>query len=487
MNFPTDQKSSPHGIQTGEGFSVEIRFNSQIVDQLVDCASHFNVTLYHVCLTIYYIFLFKLSGGQRDLVVGIVQSNRYRAELQHMIGMFVNTLPMRVHVDPQDTFEQLLHRVSDMMFETQPYSNLPYQIIIEQLMRGELRQQNLIQTMFTLDERPTTHIRLDHASVIEPWSMPCLNDDTMQIGAPTNAVAMFDVTLSMEYIVARRSLRAELIASSDLFDSTTVITMARGFQIAVEQLLLPLSTGVTTTERFICDLSLFLPEENIQFESMPVINSVGISILARASFAQMSIWLDEQTSSDSQVAIHNTPFFHQITEGTLSIGRLHRALGFVVLKHSSLRTSLFFDSIAGCLMQRIVQSDDDNTKLYIFIKSTLNNDMDMRTIIFDERHNPSLFDVSNGRVFRVHVVVHHNGDPDLLQAGDFLIINFHQSAFDTLSLDIFHRDLCIAYECETALSYCNNELRYIDCKLKILCFYVFLPLFVKCGMYRCCC
>jgi hypothetical protein len=126
-------------------------------------------------------------------------------------------------------------------------------------------------------------------------------------------------------------------------------------------------------------------------------------------------------------------------------------------------------------MQRIVQSDEDSTKLYIFIKSTLNNDIDMRTIIFDERHNPSLFDLNNGRVFRVHVVVHHNGDPDLLQPGDFLIINFHQSAFDKLSLDIFHRDLCMAYECETALSYCNNELRYIDCKLKTLCFYVFYP------------
>ena len=93
MTLPVDRKLSPNGIYTGQGFAIRIDFSSHIVKQLIDYASSCNVTLYQVCLTIYYVFLFKLTGGQQDLIVGIVQANRYRPELRRIIGMFANTLP----------------------------------------------------------------------------------------------------------------------------------------------------------------------------------------------------------------------------------------------------------------------------------------------------------------------------------------------------------------------------------------------------------
>ncbi|CAF3920017.1 unnamed protein product, partial [Rotaria sp. Silwood1] len=183
-------------MTTGEGLSIEINFTSHIVEQLVQYASRFNVTLYQVCLTIYYVFLFKLTGGQRDLIVGTVEANRYRPELQQIIGMFVNTLPMRLQVDPQDTFKQLLRRVSNMMCEVQPHSSLPYQYIIQQISMGRAHQGNLIRTMFTLDEVDTTLVRLDYGLMIESWPLSSLKSNSMQIGTPKIAAAMFDMTLS---------------------------------------------------------------------------------------------------------------------------------------------------------------------------------------------------------------------------------------------------------------------------------------------------
>src|ERR1700722_16131856 len=98
MNLPFDRKFSPDTVRTGQGLSIEIHFKSHLIEQLVNYASNLNTTLYQVCLTIYYIFLFKLTGGQRDLIVGTVHANRYRPELQNIIGMFVNSLPMRVRI-----------------------------------------------------------------------------------------------------------------------------------------------------------------------------------------------------------------------------------------------------------------------------------------------------------------------------------------------------------------------------------------------------
>lgn len=147
--------------------------------------------------------------------------------------------------------------------------------------------------------------------------------------------------------------------------------------------------------------------------------------------------------------------------------RLRRALRLVVLQHSTLRTSLVFDATIDCLIQRIIETKNDEEELFVFVKSTLNNDTDLRAIILNELCNPMNFNLSDGHVFRVHVVQQPNDDTNLLQIGDYLIFNFHQSAFDHSSLDIFHRDLCMAYEHESISPPSNNVIRYIDCKSEI--------------------
>jgi non-ribosomal peptide synthetase component F len=279
MNLPVDRKFPSNAIQTGQGFSVEINFNSHIVEQLVDSASRFNVTLYQLCLTVFYIFLFKLTGGQRDLIVGTVHANRYRPELQRIIGMFVNTLPMRVRVDSQVTFEQLLRKVSTMMFEAQPHSNLSYQSIIEPLSMRNHGHQNLIQNMFSLDEHHSRLIRLDHETVIESYSMSHLTDNSVKREMTTSAVAMFDLTLSLEHTVETHSLRGELIGSSDLFDSATVVNMARRFRLLVEQLFSPLAVDMTKREQSISDLSLIFPEEMVEDVQDITFDSTGKTLI----------------------------------------------------------------------------------------------------------------------------------------------------------------------------------------------------------------
>ena len=262
MNLPFDRKLPPESIRTGQGLSIEIRFERHIVEQLVKYASDLNTTLYQVCLTMYYIFLFKLTGGQRDLLVGIVHANRYRPELQHLVGMFANTLPMRIRVNPQETFEQVLGKVSNFLFEARMHFHLPYQFLIEQIPMGQIYGQNLIQTMFTLDELSMKSIQLDKTSLIDPWSISRLNNNTTLIGTPTNVMSMFDMSLALEYTIETSALRAELIASTDLFDSNTIVNMAQRFQLIVEQLFSSITPN--STKQSICDLSLFLPNEIIE-------------------------------------------------------------------------------------------------------------------------------------------------------------------------------------------------------------------------------
>ena len=49
---------------------------------------------------------------QTDIVVGSPTAGRGRTELEDLIGFFANTLPLRLHMAGEVTFDQLLERVS---------------------------------------------------------------------------------------------------------------------------------------------------------------------------------------------------------------------------------------------------------------------------------------------------------------------------------------------------------------------------------------
>ena len=252
MNLPFDRK--PHDndlLRTGQGFSIQIHFPSSVTTQLIEYASKLNSTLYQVCLTIYYIFLFKLTGGQRDLIVGIVNANRYRPELEDIIGMFVNTLPIGIHIDPQDTFDEVLSKVSNFLHASYSHFHVPYQIIIEQIPIQQRSRFNSIQTMFTLDELSIKPLPLDDNTFIQPFSIEDSNTKS----------SMFDITLSLEHTIETDLLQAEFIVSADLFHSSTLTNIANQFQFLVEQLVL-------MKQQSICELSLILPENRFWHEMM---------------------------------------------------------------------------------------------------------------------------------------------------------------------------------------------------------------------------
>jgi hypothetical protein len=242
---------------------------------------------------------------------------------------------------------------------------------------------------------------------------------------------------------------------------------------------------------------------SLQYRSIQAIISISIALvrctflhwpfisLAPASYAQAHIWLDERARSDpenSKIAIYNMPFLYRLSSsGTISITQLRRALQLIVIKHSSLRTSLIIDIDENLLMQRIIEpsNDDENNKLFAFVESTFETDEELNAIMYDERSNPNHFDLYRGLVFRCRIVHHkkffHN---DHLCEGDALIFNFHHALFDFHSMHVFLHDLGQAYTTGQLTSDENTTLRYIDCKFNISSFHVTLGYFSV--LFRCC-
>ncbi|UCH95245.1 MAG: amino acid adenylation domain-containing protein, partial [Candidatus Aminicenantes bacterium] len=121
VNLPADNPRPP--LQQFEGANIDFLLNEKETRIIKAVMGESDVTLYMVLLSIYTILLSKLSG-QEDIIIGTPIAGRSHADLQYIIGMFVNTLAMRNYPSGEKRFNEFLAEVKDntlKAFENQEY------------------------------------------------------------------------------------------------------------------------------------------------------------------------------------------------------------------------------------------------------------------------------------------------------------------------------------------------------------------------------
>ena len=77
--------------------------------------------------------LLSLLSGQRDILLGIPAAGRQHEALKQVIGMFVNTLILRNHVDMDGTFSEFLKQVQSDTLQALEYQCYPLELICGEL------------------------------------------------------------------------------------------------------------------------------------------------------------------------------------------------------------------------------------------------------------------------------------------------------------------------------------------------------------------
>jgi amino acid adenylation domain-containing protein len=121
LNLSTDYPRP--AIQSFEGNTVGFTLNPTETGIIKNIARETDSTLFMVTLSIYNILLAKLSG-QEDIIIGSPIEARRHTELQRIIGMFVNILPLRLFPAADKSAKQFIResrkRILDA-FENQEY------------------------------------------------------------------------------------------------------------------------------------------------------------------------------------------------------------------------------------------------------------------------------------------------------------------------------------------------------------------------------
>ncbi|MDQ1266727.1 MAG: hypothetical protein QG635_1879, partial [Bacteroidota bacterium] len=98
--------------------------------------------------------LYKYTG-QTDLLIGVPAANRNRREYQQIMGLFLNTLPIRTNIEQSESFAGLLKRVSETVKEALTHQELPFERLIEELNpKRDLSRHPLFQVIFVHQNFP---------------------------------------------------------------------------------------------------------------------------------------------------------------------------------------------------------------------------------------------------------------------------------------------------------------------------------------------
>ncbi|HEX6036980.1 amino acid adenylation domain-containing protein, partial [Longimicrobium sp.] len=182
LELPADRPRPPR--QDFAGASLDVTLDAELSDALKALSRRHGTTLFMTLLTGWAAVLARLSG-QDDVVIGTPSANRGRAEVEELIGFFVNTLPVRVDLSGGPDVGPLLEQVRTRALEAQRNQDIPFEQVVERLRPVRSRAYTpLFQVMFAWQNAPGGALRLPGLTVADAGGA---NADT----------AKFDLTLSL--------------------------------------------------------------------------------------------------------------------------------------------------------------------------------------------------------------------------------------------------------------------------------------------------
>ncbi len=220
LTLPTDfaRPRIPHF----QGTPLEFKLSDDIAEQLRALSRREGVTMFMVLLAAYAVLLHRYSGQSR-IVIGVPMAGRSPLEVEPLIGLFINTLPLCIDMSGNPTFQQLLRRVRQLVLEAYTHQHVPFEKLVEELQpeRDISRHSPLFQVMFVHEGKvqESAHIQQLEACALKTGSFG----------------AKFDLRLGI--LDDKRGLEGSLVYDAHLFQSETAQRMLQNFQFLLESVI----------------------------------------------------------------------------------------------------------------------------------------------------------------------------------------------------------------------------------------------------------
>ncbi|MCP5052806.1 MAG: AMP-binding protein, partial [bacterium] len=184
------------------GFDIE----PESWDQLRQLTRETGTTYFMVLLTIFSLLLSKLSG-QEDIIVGTPTAGRLHSDLEHVVGIFINTLCLRNYPTGEKQFSEFLAQVKSnclQAFENQDYQ---YENLVDAVVTDrDLSRNSLFDVMLVFQNMDRHQLEIPGLT-LTPYDY--------NVGS-----SKFDLTLTM--VEGRDGLTGFVTYSTALFNENAI-------------------------------------------------------------------------------------------------------------------------------------------------------------------------------------------------------------------------------------------------------------------------
>ena len=213
----TDRPRPDKPTRRGDG--VDFAFDPEVTRRLKALSVEQKTTLFTVVAAGFALFLYRYTGCP-DPHIGAAFAGRERAELQRMIGLFVNTQVLRTQLAPEWSFRRLVAEMRKTVSEAQAHQDLPFDWLVQSMRLHR-----------SISRNPLFQVSYAHETLLQ--SVRRSGDLSWQVLASDSRVCRFDLELTTAED-ADGTLRAHLRYATDLFDRSTIEACASYFHCLLE-------------------------------------------------------------------------------------------------------------------------------------------------------------------------------------------------------------------------------------------------------------
>jgi amino acid adenylation domain-containing protein len=202
LQWPTDRPRP--AIDSHRGAIQRYTLPAALVRDLRSVSQRHEVSLYMILLAGLAALLHRYTG-QDDLVIGSFTAGRKLAELEPLLGYFVNPLALRMDLTGNPTFAQLLQRVRTVVLDGLKHEDLPFaEVVRESRWKPDASRNPLFQVV--LSQQPKL------AALAPGW------------GLATEEICNGGSKLDLMIVVDDRgdTINGPITYNPDLFDAATI-------------------------------------------------------------------------------------------------------------------------------------------------------------------------------------------------------------------------------------------------------------------------
>ena len=220
LNLPTTFPRP--ALKSYQGNTITYKISKKIAQNIKEFSKKHNTTPNIVLLSALYLLLNKYTH-QNDIIVGTPAIGRVSKELNNVIGMFVNTLPIRNKFDDDLSLEKFLEHIKRLSSDALSHQDYSLDTLISKIHAPRDNSRNyLFDILFTYQTNRLTSVAFE--------------DVNAQLYIPQNNTSKYDI--SLEVLPINEEFLLSFEYCTELFDEKYINTFIKHYLNAIEQLLI---------------------------------------------------------------------------------------------------------------------------------------------------------------------------------------------------------------------------------------------------------